>query len=330
MKLSMQDIVEKLLAHDKGILAADESTGTITKRFAAIGIISTPELNKKYRQMLFTTPGIESYISGTILFDESVRQGLHKILLDKGIIPGIKVDSGITPFNNTKESITKGLDGLDIRLEEYFEMGFRFTKWRGVFLISDIFPTDNFLEENLNRMTEFAKISQEKGFVPIVEPEILLDGNHTTTRCEEIETKVLRLLFEKLKSFGVDLTRLILKTSMVLPGKDSGVKAAPLEVAQATLRTLRNSVPRDISGIVFLSGGQDTDEATNNLNEINKIAKEENVKADYPWQLSFSFGRALQEEAMKVWSGKDENILEAQKVFLSRAEIVSKARQGLL
>lgn len=326
----MQDVVDKLLAPAKGLLAADESTGTITKRFAAIGLTSTPELNKKYREMFFSTPGIENYLSGVILFDESVKQGLHKVLSKKGIIPGIKVDGGLTPFNDTEEKITKGLEGLDGRLKEYFGMGLKFTKWRAAISISDIFPTDIFLEENLSRMAEFAKVSQENGFVPIVEPEILLDGNHTTTRCEEIETKVLKFLFEKLKTYGVDLTKMILKTSMVLPGSGSGVKAAPLEVAQATLRTLRNSVPADVPGVVFLSGGQTPDEATGNLNEIAKLAKEEVTKPNYPWQLSFSFARALQEEAMKVWSGNDEKIAEAQKVFLSRAEKVSRARQGLL
>jgi len=194
----------------------------------------------------------------------------------------------------------------------------------GVFLISDIFPTDAFLEENLDRMTEFAKISQKGGFVPIVEPEVLLDGNHTTTRCEEIETKVLKLLFEKLKAAGVDLTNVILKTSMVLPGKESGVKAEPLEVANATLRTLKNSVPEAVPGIVFLSGGQTPDEATNNLNEIVKL------KADSPWQLSFSFARALQEEAMSAWAGKDENVSKAQEILYARAKKVSLARKGEL
>lgn len=326
----MQDTINKLLAPAKGLLAADESTGTITKRFASIGLTSTPELNKEYRKMIFTTPGIENYISGVILFNESVQQNLHKILEGKGIVPGIKVDEGLEPFNGTEEQVTKGLEGLGERLKKYSETGLKFTKWRVAILISDIFPTDAFLEEDLSRIVEFAKISQESGLVPIVEPEILLDGNHTTTRCEEIETKVLKLLFEKLKLKEVDLTKTILKTSMVLPGSGSGVKAAPLEVAQATLRTLRNSVPADIPGVVFLSGGQTPDEATDNLNEINKLVKEEIAKPNYPWQLSFSFARALQENAMKVWSGNNEKIVEAQKVFLSRLEEVSKARQGLL
>lgn len=326
----MQEVVDTLLSPSKGLLAADESTGTITKRLASIGLTSTPELNKKYREMFFSTQGIENYLSGVILFDESVRQDLHKTLIKKGIVPGIKVDGGLTSFNNSPEKVTKGLEGLADRLKEYLRWGLKFTKWRAAISISDIFPTEAFLEEDLGRMTEFAKISQDNGLVPIVEPEVLLDGNHTTTRCEEIETKVLKCLFEKLRAGGVDLGEIILKTSMVLPGKDSGVKAAPLEVAQATLRTLRNSVPVDVPGIVFLSGGQSPDEAMNNLNEINKLAKEEVAKPNYPWQLSFSFARALQEEAMKIWAGSDQKVAEAQGVFLSRLKQVSKARQGLL
>lgn len=326
----MHDTIQKILAPGKGLLAADESTHTIEKRFTALGLTSTPELNRVYRQMLFTTPGIEEFLGGVIMFDETVRQKTDggilfpEFLTQKGIIPGIKVDGGLEPFNDSLEQITKGLEGLADRLKEYSGMGLKFTKWRGAFAISDIFPTDAFLEEDLSRMTEFAKISQDGGFVPIVEPEVLLDGNHTTTRCELVETKVLQILFEKLKAAGVDLSNLILKTSMVLPGKDSGVKAAPLEVAQATLRTLKNSVPKDAFGVVFLSGGQTPDEATNNLNEIVKL------KGDVAWQVSFSFARALQEEAMKEWSGKDENIPAAQKVFFERAKRVSQARKGEL
>lgn len=326
----MEETIQKLLADRKGLLAADESTGTIAKRFAAIGLVSTPELNQKYRQMLFATPGIEDYISGVILFDESVRQNLHKVLQEKGIVSGIKVDEGLEPFNSTEEQITKGLEGLSDRLKEYAGMGLKFTKWRAAIAITDIFPTDAFLDENLDRMAGFAKTSQDSGFVPVVEPEILLDGKHTTTRCEEIETKVLKLLFQKLKTGGVDLTKTILKTSMVLPGKESGVVAEPLEVAQVTLRTLRNSVPADVPGIVFLSGGQSPDEATGNLDKINKLAREEATKPNYPWRLSFSFARALQEEAMREWGGNDGKVAEAQKILLARLKKVSKARQGLL
>lgn len=320
----MQETIQKLLASGKGLLAADESTGTISKRFAALGLTSTPELNRKYRQMLFTTPEIEKYLGGVILYDESVKQNLQKLLEEKGIVPGIKVDGGLEPFNGGEEQITRGLEGLDARLKEYSALGLQFTKWRAAIKITDIFPTNALLEENLNRMVEFAKISQNNNFVPVVEPEILLDGNHTTTRCEQISVKVWQILFGKLKIAGIDLTNLILKTNMVLPGKDSGVKAAPLEVAEVSLRSLRQSVPRETGGIMFLSGGQSPDEATNNLNEIVKR------KNDSPWPISFSYSRALQEEAMNVWAGKDENVSAAQKAFLERLEKVSKARNGQL
>ena len=325
----MEDSINKLLAPGRGILAADESVHTIEKRFAELGLTSTPELNRKYRELFFTTPGIEQYLSGVILFDETTHQSMQgklspELLQEKGIIPGIKVDGGLEPFNGGEEQITKGVEGLGDRLKEYAKIGLKFTKWRAAIKISDIFPTDAFLEENLGRMTEFAKISQENNFVPIVEPEVLLDGNHTTTRCAEIETEVLKLLFEKLKAGNVDLTKLLLKTSMVLPGKESGVTAEPLEVAHATLRTLGNSVPAEVPGIVFLSGGQTPDEATNNLNEIVKL------KAESPWQLSFSFARALQSEAMKEWRGLDENIGAAQNVFIERLKKVSSARKGEL
>ncbi|QQG41795.1 MAG: fructose-bisphosphate aldolase class I [Candidatus Woesebacteria bacterium] len=320
----MQETVQKLLVEGKGLLAADESTKTISNRFETLGLTSTPELNKKYREMLFTTQGIENYISGVILFDESVRQDLHKILESKGVVPGIKVDEGLESFNNTPEQITKGLETLDIRLKEYAEMGMRFAKWRGVFKITDMYPSKDFYDENLGRMAKYAKIAQENGIVPIVEPEVLLEGNHTTTRCSETLDSTLKILFEKLNSEGVDLKNLIVKTSMALPGPDSGVKALPLEVANATLRALKRSVPPEVPGVVFLSGGQTPDEATSNLNEIVKL------KGDSPWVLTFSFSRALQNEAMETWTGKDENTAKAQQVFIKRLETVSKAAKGEL
>lgn len=325
----MRETVQKLLAEGRGILAADESSKTIDKRFGTLGIESTPETHRKYREMLLTTPGIENYLGGVIFFDETVRQKVGEktfpeYLTERGIMPGIKVDEGLESFNGTEEKITRGIEGLDERLKEYWGMGLKFTKWRAAISISDIFPTDTFLDENMERLAEFAEISQANGFVPIVEPEILLTGNHTTTRCDEIETKVLKVLFAKLKSKNIDLTNLLLKTSMVLPGKDSGVKAEPLEVAHATLRALSKSVPPEVAGVVFLSGGQTPDEATNNLNEIVKL------KEDAPWKISFSFARALQEEAMSEWRGKDENKLSAQEVFIKRLEKVSNARNGKL
>jgi len=325
----MEDSIQKILAEGKGILAADESAKTIEKRFAPLGLTSTPELNQKYREMLLTTPGVEQYLGGVILFDETAHQSIDgksfpQYLTERGIVPGIKVDGGLENFDGSFEQITKVPADLDAKLKEYYQMGLRFTKWRAAIKITDIFPTDAFLEEDLNRMVDFATASQANQMVPVVEPEVLLDGNHTTTRCEEIETKVLKILFEKLKSGGVDLTKLLLKTSMVLPGEASGVKAEPLEVASVTLRTLKNSVPPEVPGIVFLSGGQTSDEATNNLDEIVKL------KNDAPWQLSFSFARALQSEALEIWAGKDENVVTAQKIFVTRLGLVSKARNGQL
>jgi fructose-bisphosphate aldolase class I len=316
----MHDTIEKLLAPTKGILAADSING-IVKRFLNVGLTFTPELDLEYKKMLYATPGIEQFISGTILNDNNIRED---IVISNEIVKGIKVDAGLAPFGEGGEEATKGLEGLESRLKEYIGMGAKFAKWRGVVKISDIFPTDAFLNENLDRMIKYAKLCQENGLVPIVEPEILLEGNHTTTRCEQIETKVLQLLFEKLKSGGVNLSNLILKTSMVLPGRESGVKAAPLEVANATLRALKNSVPPEVPGIVFLSGGQTPDEATSNLNEIVKL------KADAPWQISFSYERALQNELMEKWAGKVENIEAARAVFLQRLNTVSQARQGKL
>jgi fructose-bisphosphate aldolase class I len=318
---------QKLLATYKGILAADESTPSITKRFEKLGLVSTPELNKKYREMLFTTPDIEKYISGVILFDETIKQGLGEILKEKGILVGIKVDEGLTKFKDTDQKITKGLEGLESRLEEYKKLGATFTKWRGVVNITDLYPTDEFLDQMLEDMVKYAKIVQAAGLTPIVEPEVLYDGNHTNTRCEEVTTKVLKKLFEIINSENIDISNLILKSSMVMPGKDSGVVVMPLEVSNSTLRTFQNSVPENLPGIVFLSGGQTTDQSIFNLNEINKLNKERKFG---DWELSFSFGRALQQDAMAAWNGKDENAVDAQKIFGEVLVKTSKARMGEL
>ena len=320
----MKDTARKLVAPGKGILAADESTRTIDKRFGALGIDSTPDTHYKYRKMLFETPGIENYLSGVILYDESVRQGLNKILESRGITPGIKVDQGLEQFNGTEEQVTKGLEDLEARCREYAGLGLKFSKWRGVFKINDKYPSDAFYEENLTRMARYAKVSQDSGLIPIVEPEVLLEGNHTTTRCSETIDETLTILFKKLQEIGVDIEGVIVKASMALPGPESGVKALPLEVANATLRALNKSVPKEVPGIVFLSGGQTPDEATNNLNEIEKL------KADSPWELSFSFSRALQEEAMAAWNGKDENTTISQETFMRRLQSVANARNGKL
>lgn len=323
----MNQTVQLLSTPYKGILAADESTPSITKKFANIGLVSTPELNKKYREMLFTTPDFEKYVSGVILYDETIKQGLGEILLSKEIAVGVKVDEGLENFNGTEEKITKGLDGLSERLDEYKKLGVTFTKWRAVFKISDIYPSEDFINQNLTRMADYAKLVQDKDMVPIVEPEILLDGNHTNTRCEEITTKVLKRLFEVLKDKNIDLTSLVLKASMVIPGKESGVIVMPLEVSNSTLRTLQNSVPNEVPLIVFLSGGQTADQSIFNLNEIAKL---NHSKSFGKWDLSFSFGRALQDETLVIWNGKDENIKIAQEKLIEVLKKTSSARMGEL
>lgn len=324
----MEETVQKILIPNKGILASD-STGGIVKRLASVGVVSSPENNRIFRQIFFTTPDLEKYIGGVILSEETVTQKTDSgelfvdYLNNKGIVPGIKVDKGKEKFKETDQELTCGLEGLDEKFKKYQKMGVGFSKWRGVIQISDIYPTDEFLDENLDRMVKYAILSQENGLVPIVEPEVLLSGTHTSARCEQILVKVLKLLFKKLEN-KITLNNLILKTSMVLPGKDSGVVAEPLEVGKATMRALKESVPDGVSGVVFLSGGQTSDQATNNLNAIVK-EKEESL-----WEISFSYERALQQEAMKTWSGKDENIKKAQEVFIKRLELVTKARRGKL
>ncbi|HKB88712.1 MAG TPA: class I fructose-bisphosphate aldolase [Patescibacteria group bacterium] len=326
----LTEVVKQLLAPGKGLLALDWSTKTITQKFLDVGLTSTPELNRVYRQMLLTTPELSNCISGVIFHDETVKQKLDdgtsfpEYLNQKGIIPGIKVDLGAEKFVSSDEEVTLGLEGLTERLKEYSSLGLKFTKWRAVFKISDTYPTKDFLEENLNRLVEYVKLSIQNDMVPVMEPEVSMKGLHTTTRCAEITFDVLSLLFQKLKNSNIDLTQTILKTNMILPGQDNGIKTAPLEIAEATLRVLRKAVPAELPGIVFLSGGQSPEEAIMNLNEIIKR------KADAPWQLSFSYARALQSEALSTWDGKEENIKPAQEVFAKRLEMVSKARNGQL
>jgi fructose-bisphosphate aldolase class I len=276
--------------------------------------------------MLMTTEGVEKFLSGVIMFDETVRQetddglGFTYYLEKKGITPGIKVDEGREPFG--EEEVAKGLSGLAERLKQYNQLGLKFTKWRAPIKITEVFPSREMIVENSRRMAEFAEISQQEGFVPIVEPEVTIDGNHTTARCEEVTVLVLKTLFGEILNREISLGGLLLKTNMVLPGKDSGISADPLEVAEATLRVLKASVPPGLPGIVFLSGGQSPQEATVNLNEINVR------KGNAPWQLSFSFARALQVEALEVWQGKESNVKMAQEAFYRRAKNVSFARQG--
>lgn len=327
----MQETIQKILSPGKGILALDWSPKTIAEKFTAIGLQSTPELNRKYRQMLLTTPGIENYVSGVILHEETARQSTDDgfrfpdYLSQKGIVPGIKVDKGGEKFPSSDEEITTGLEDLDTRLKDYSTLGVKFTKWRSLFKISDIYPSKEFLDANLDVLVSSTKIILANDMVPIIEPEVSMKGNHTTTRCAEITTQVLALLFEKLNKESVNFNQIILKTNMVLPGQDNGIHAAPLEVAEATLRTFRKSVPSEVQGIVFLSGGQSPDDAINNLNEVVK-----RKSTTDPWDITFSYARALQGDALNAWAGKDENIAIAQEVFIKRLEMVCRARKGEL
>lgn len=326
----MEDTVQKILAPGRGVLALDWSPSTITKKFSEVGLDSTPELNRVYRQMLVTAPGIENYVSGVILHDETVNQNLDngqsfvEFLDTKGILSGVRADAGSEKFTNQVEDITLGLSGLDERLKNYAQKGIKFTKWRAGFKITDLYPSKEFLEESIERLTEFALVSQRNNLVPFVEPDVEMTGNHTTTRCGETTTLILTTLFKSLSDAQVDLTKLILKTNMVLPGIASSVHAEPLEVANATLRAIRKSVPSQIGGIVFLSGGQTYEQSVYNLDKIEDLAVND------PWKISFSFARSLQADALKSWGGKVENVKPAQNVLIERLEKVSKARKGEL
>ncbi len=316
-----------LVAPGKGILAADESAGTIKKRFDSIGVDSTEENRRAYRDLLFTTQGAEEFISGVILFDETARQAssdgtpFPKLLAGHGVIPGIKVDSGAKPLADAAgETITEGLDGLRERLEEYRGLGARFTKWRAVITIGDDIPSDYCIWTNAHALARYAALSQEAGLVPIVEPEVLMDGSHTIERCYAVTSRTLQAVFTELFDQRVSFEGMLLKPNMVLSGKDRG-QDAPQEVAEATLRCFRRVVPAAVPGIVFLSGGQSDEQATANLNAMNALG-------DHPWQLSFSYGRALQAPALAAWGGAADNVEAAQKAFYRRAKFNGAARSG--
>ncbi len=326
--LTLDSTVAALLAPGKGILAADESLPTIGKRFAALGIPSTEENRRAYRELLFTTPGLGACISGVILFDETIRQRtkegvpLPAVLTQQGLIPGIKVDKGTVALANFGgEKITQGLDGLRERLVEYRELGARFTKWRAVLTIGEHTPTRTGLEANAEVLARFAALTQEAGLVPIVEPEVLMDGSHTLARAEEVTRTTLKAVFAALADHRVELKALLLKTGMVLPGRDCPQQAAVEKVAEVTIRCLRRAVPAAVPGIVFLSGGQSDVAATERLNAICRAG-------GVPWQLSFSFGRALQDAAMKTWRGSPANGPAAQAALHHRARCNGLAVQG--
>ena len=323
----LHETARAIVADNKGILAADESTGTIKKRFDSIGVESTEENRRFYRQLLFTAPGMEDSIGGVILYDETIRQStddgtsFSEVLASKGAIPGIKVDTGahdLALFPG--EKVTEGLDGLRARLEEYRELGARFAKWRAVITIGDGIPTDACIAANAHALARYAALCQEAGLVPIVEPEVLMDADNTLEVCHEVTTRTLHETFDALYDLAIDLQGTLLKPNMVIPGKGCPTQVPAERIAQATIDCFRAVVPAAVPGIVFLSGGQSEVQATENLNAINRIGG--------PWVLSFSYGRALQASALEAWGGDPANAEAAQAVFAHRARMNSLAVAG--
>lgn len=329
MTAELKQTIKDMVVVGKGILAADESVKTATKRLASINVESTEETRRQYRNLILTAPGIEKYICGVILFEETLKQKTNSGVLfpehlaKVGVVPGIKVDQGLTELEGTQsEQYTKGLDGLGDRLEEYKKMGTRFTKWRAVYSISENIPSDLIIKRNAEDLAKYAKISQEHNFVPIVEPEVLIDGNHSIDTCYKVTEKVLKEVFEDLKKENVIIECMILKPSMVISGKQAENRAPVEEVAVKTVKVLKATVPPELPSINFLSGGQTPEEATAHLNKMHTLGE------DLSWYLSFSYARALQGPALKAWQGKDENIKAAQEAFLQRAKLNSLATKG--
>ena len=325
---TLEEIANYIVSDGKGILAADESSGTIEKRFKSINVESTEDNRRKYREMLFRSPVMAEAIGGVILFDETLRQKssdgdyLRNVILDHGSLPGIKVDQGVKEFEGgSDEKITTGLDGLHERCQEYEKLGAKFTKWRAVINVSDEIPSNNCISENMNALAEYALIAQQNNMVPIVEPEVIMDGSHSVERCHEVTNQTLLVLFEMLDKKNVNIKGTLLKPNMVVSGTENNYQAPIEEVAEKTLQCLKSSVPDELPGIVFLSGGQSDLDATAHLDAMNKIG-------GFKWKLSFSYGRALQQASLKTWAGKDENLEAAQKAFSHRAVMNMKAAQG--
>jgi fructose-bisphosphate aldolase class I len=317
-----------MVAPGKGILAADESSGTIKKRFDSIRLESTADSRRAYRDMLFTTPGASEFISGVILYDETLRQSslngvpFPQYLAQQGMIPGIKVDAGAKPLAGFPgETVTEGLDGLRERLKEYAGLGAKFAKWRAVISIGPAFPGSFSLAANAHALARYAALCQEAGIVPIVEPEVLMDGDHTLARCEEVTTAALERTFIELRAHRVDFAGMVLKPNMVVPGQDCKQKASVREVAEATIRCLKATVPATVPGIAFLSGGQSPEESTEHLAVMNTLGA-------LPWQLTFSYGRALQAPSLKAWGGKPEAVKAGQAAFYKRARLNGLAHAG--
>lgn len=325
---TLDTIAKALLASDKGILAADESGSTMSKRLKSIGVLDDEENGRRFRELLFSTPHVEEYLSGVILFDATIRQAdssgmsFSRLLESKGIISGIKVDKGLELLPNfPTEEISHGLDGLRERLNEYYELGARFTKWRSVIRISDETPSDTALRANAHVLAYYAAIVQEHNMVPMVEPEVLFEGTHTLERSAEALQKTLAILFETLQAYRVSLPGLVLKTSMALPGSESGIALEPRDIARETVRVLKETVPATTAGVVFLSGGQTPVQATENLNAIAQTGT-------MPWPVTFSYSRALEEPVLEAWRGLDQNIEVAQKALHHRLSLNVAARKG--
>ncbi len=326
--VDLKTTAQSLVARGKGILAADESTPTIKKRFDSIQVASTDASRQAYRELLFTAPGVEAFISGVILFDETLRQTaangtpFPQLLADRGIIPGIKVDRGAKSMAGFPgEKITEGLDGLRERLDEYRQLGARFAKWRAVITIAHALPTNANIQANAHALARYAALCQEAGLVPIVEPEVLMDGDHDIDRCEAATARALQAVFDALFHQRIDLEGILLKPNMVISGLDCPEQADVETVAARTVHLFREVGPAAVPGIVFLSGGQSSRAATAHLNAMNALGPQ-------PWELSFSYGRALQEDTLKTWHGDPARIAEAQKVFHQRAKCNGAARYG--
>jgi fructose-bisphosphate aldolase class I len=325
----LEKVAGAIVADGKGILAADESSGTIKKRFDSIGVESTEETRRAYRELLFTTEGTEEFIGGVILYDETIRQQASdgtpfpKLLESNGIIPGIKVDTGAKPLALAEvETVTEGLDGLRERLAEYRELGARFAKWRAVITVGKDIPSEYCIWANAHALARYAALCQEGGLVPIVEPEVLMDGDHTIERSFHVTSQTLHAVFTELRDQRVHPEGILLKPNMVLPGYEGSEQVSDDEIAHETVKCFRRHVPAAVPGIVFLSGGQSEEEATRRLNAINTIGP-------HPWKVSFSYGRALQAAALKAWGGHDENVEAAQRAYYHRAKMNSAAQTGM-
>lgn len=329
-KRFLKETISQLFENSKGLLAMDESTSTCNKRFAAAGIPQTVEMRRKYRELIVTTPGLNESIGGAILFDETIRQQtkdgvpMADVLMKSGIIPGIKVDKHAKPMAGfPNEKVTEGLDGLRERLDEYKKMGARFAKWRAVISIGEDIPTKQCIEANAYVLSQYAALCQEADIVPIVEPEVLMNGNHSIQRCFDVTEQVLKILFYELYKYRINLEGIILKPNMIIQGLESNEKKSVDEVVAATLNCLLESVPASVPAIAFLSGGQSPEVASAHLNAINK-----NFKDRLPWIVTFSFARAIQQPALEAWKGKDENVEAAQKLLYERAKLDAAARRG--